>query len=155
MEVYPTASFTIIAPPTLPTGMIGVYRYNNPVNGQHIITSDWEELGSASLNFAFEKTLGFMCPSLSSAANTKPIYRYYDISTGSHFTTDKYADFSPLAYEKILGYVGISQTTDMSKALSKWFNVSVDDHFVCVPPAVPLGSGYIQDTNPFIFGYIQ
>lgn len=80
-----------------------------------------------------------------SAANLKHIYRSYDVSTGSYFTTDRYADFSPLVYEKILGYVGIGQTADMSKELSKWFNVSVDDHFVCIPAAVPnkwVHSGY-------------
>ncbi|MDN5286110.1 MAG: hypothetical protein JWR38_2384 [Mucilaginibacter sp.] len=152
--------FTIYAPPQPPAGMIGFYRYFNPVNGQHIVTSNWEELASTSLNFNFEKVLGYAYPDASSAAGLKPIYRYYNSASGSHYTTDQYGTFTGFVYEKILGYAGINQSAGMSKALTKWYlgsidNRIIDDHFVCVPPEVPLGTVYTQDKIDFIFGYVQ
>jgi hypothetical protein len=57
-------------------------------------------------------------------------------------------------YEKILGYASTVQTPTMSKAMTKYYNGSVDDHFVCIAPEVPLAGGFTKDID-FVFGYIQ
>jgi hypothetical protein len=149
-----TSTLTIIDEPVAPAGMICLFRYFDPSNGQHICTYDWQELACASEGFFFEKVLGYTYPSASSAPNLKPIYRYYKGSDGSHFTTDLLGNYQGFVYEKILGYVGAAPTTTLSRSLTKYFNGTIDDHFVCVTPDVPKSTGYTQDID-FIFGYLQ
>lgn len=112
------------------------------------------ELGCATKGFVFEKVLGYTYPSANSAPNLKPIYRYYKASDGSHFTTDLLGNYSGYVYEKILGYVGTAPTTTLSRSLTKYYNSTIDDHFVCVAPDVPKGTAYTQDID-FVFGYLQ
>ena len=88
-------------------------------------------------------------------ANLKPIYRYYNSTSGGHYTTDQNGTFSGYVLEKILGYAGISATADMTKPVTKWHSTTFDDHFQCIPPAVPLGTDYAQDVVDFTFGYLQ
>jgi hypothetical protein len=147
-------TINVIAKPEAPAGMLCLYRYFNSSSGQHICTYDWEELGCYSHGFMFEKVLGYTYPSASSAANLKPIYRYYKNTTGSHFTTDIQGNYAGFVYEKILGYVGTSATATLSRSLTKYYLSSTDDHFVCVPPDVPTYPGFTQDID-FIFGYVQ
>jgi len=149
-----TSSYTIVAEPASPAGMICLYRYFNPTSGQHICTYDWEELGSTNVGFNFEKVLGYTYPSATSASNLKPIYRYYKSSDGSHFTTDIAGTYSGFVFEKILGYVGTAATATLSRSLTKYYRSSDDDHFVCVAPDVPNTTGYTEDID-FIFGYLQ
>jgi hypothetical protein len=134
--------------------MICLFGYFDPSNGQHICTYDWQELGCAAKGFVFEKVLGYTYPSASSAPNLKAIYRYYKGSDGSHFTTDLLGNYQGFVYEKILGYVGAAPTTTLSRSLTKYYNGTIDDHFVCVAPDVPKTTGYTQDID-FVFGYLQ
>jgi hypothetical protein len=147
-------NFTIAAQPSVPAGMLGFYGYYNSTNGQHIYTTDWEELGGNSLNFNYYATLGYIYPSLTSAPGLHAIYRYYNASTGSHYTTAVLGTYVGFVYEKILGYASIAATSTMTKGLSRWYAPSDDDHFVCVPPVVPISAGYTADPT-FIIGYAQ
>ena len=80
--------------------MLGLYEYYNPTISQHVYTYDWNELGSTSLYYTFIKVLGYTYPSASSAPNLKPIYRYYNAGTGSHYVTDVLGTYPGFVYEK-------------------------------------------------------
>jgi len=160
-SAYTTPTFVIVPTPQPPAGMIGIYEYLNPTNGQHICSADWEEIGSTAWNWVYERTLGYIYPSASSAPNLKAIYRYYRAGTGSHYTTDQtygnFTDWQLYAPDKTMGYVSISPVPGMDRPLTKWYSAALDDHYVCIPPVVPEASSlnYVQDSDSFIFGYIQ
>jgi hypothetical protein len=134
--------------------MLCLYEYYNSINGQHVCTYDWEELGSTSSNYNFIKVMCYTYPSASSAPDLKPIYRYYNASTGSHYTTDLLGSYPGFIYEKVLGYVGTSATSDLNRSLTRYYNHYLDDHFVCVAPEVPLANDYVPDPV-FVFGFVK
>jgi hypothetical protein len=155
---YNSKTFTIYAQPQAPSGMVCLMRYFNSTTGQHLCTTDWEELASNSQNFAFEKVLGYLSATGSpccAAPTMKPIVRYYNHTTGGHLTTDNNSgNISGYVLEKTLGYANFSSSTTMSKALTNWHYPTLDDHFSCIPPEVPNNTSYVKDID-FTIGYIQ
>jgi len=146
--------FAIYAQPAVPTGMACLLRYFNNTTGQHICTSNWEELGSYSEGFEYEKVLGYMYPNATQGSNLQYLYRYYDATTGTHFETNIYADYSSYVYEGILGCVGITSSGTLINPVDEWYDATSNDHFNCVPPEVPNGTAYTKGIN-FVCGYVQ
>jgi hypothetical protein len=155
---YDSKIFTIVNAPQAPSGMVCLMRYFNSTNGQHLCTTDWEELASLSQNFTFEKVIGYLSTTGSpccAAPTMKPIVRYYNHTTGGHLTTDNNSgNISGYVLEKTLGYAGIYWTENMSGTVTNWHYSAIDDHFSCAAPEVPNGSSYVQDID-FTIGYIK
>jgi hypothetical protein len=72
--------------PSAQTGTTPLYRYWNPVAGDHFYTIDINELGASGSNgYSFEQIEGYVFAT--PATGSVPLYRYYHVQTADHFYT--------------------------------------------------------------------
>lgn len=78
--------------PSAQTGTTPLYRYWNPVLGDHFYTIDPNELGpSGSKGYSFERIEAYVYST--PQTGTVPLYRYYHYENADHFYT---TDFNTL-----------------------------------------------------------
>jgi len=139
--------FSIYSKPTdPPTGLIPLYRYDNPELDRHMYTSDWNELGSFSQGYQFEKVQGYLYTSATGASNLVPLYRYYNSTTSDHYLTTTNATYSGYTYEKILGYISTTPITSADQSLNEYFD-STSGHVYTSPPETL--------STPFVFSALE
>ncbi|CAF1376643.1 unnamed protein product, partial [Adineta steineri] len=101
-----------------PSFTLPFYRYLNILNGQHLYTSNWREIGTNRTgvvikNWMYEENVGYLYPM--SQPNTYPLYHYYHVNQSAHFYTTSIQEIGTTTpgaigkvgyqYEGIAGYI--------------------------------------------------
>jgi len=87
-----------------------VYRYYNPSNGDHLLTTDFNELNGTSgkHGYKYEFIIGYAYRNYTGGTNT-PLLRYYNRVTGDHLYTINNQELgtgnnNPWVFEGEIGY---------------------------------------------------
>jgi serine/threonine-protein kinase len=111
-------------------GTVPLFRYWNPVNGDHFYTTDFGELGAGRLGYRLEKVQAHVYPV--PHGGTVPLYRYWNSRNGDHFYTTNYGELgagrSGYRLEKIQAYVYPSPRSGTVPIFRYW-NARNGDHF--------------------------
>jgi hypothetical protein len=144
--------FTIYAQPITPTGKLAIYRYYNPKQGHHFMTTNWEELASGGAGFIFEKVQGYLYPNSNSASNISPFYRFYYPPNGDHLYQT--GTTAPTGYnlEGITGYISTIPSGNFITPLNRYYNSTSHDHLYATSPEDPTSAGYHLEG---VTGYVQ
>ena len=139
---HPTATFQITGT-TTPSSPMAIYRFYNPRAGVHFYTASAAERDNVTARlFAVWRYEGIgYSLNYSSPDNTTPLYRFYNIRTGTHFYTASAAERDTVI--KTLGSIyrleGIAFFVSTAPSAStttiyRFYNVKAGTHFFTASP---------------------
>jgi len=135
-------NFTITAQPAVPDpaqGWVGLYRYyDSDSPSRHYYTNTWEELGSFSQGYEFEKLQGVMYDNATRAPNLIPLYRYYNATSNDHYLTTTMGTYAGYTYDKIIGYISSAASSSTFLQLNEYYS-SAGGHVYTSPPRGTFG----------------
>jgi hypothetical protein len=147
---YPNAPPNSYTPPT--NNLTWVYRLFNGQNGDHLYTSDVNEVNTVpAYGFTYEGPA--FAISRVAGAGTVPLYRFH-LPNGTHAlsTSPQAPSVGYVPPEGVVGYIWSSAQPGLS-ALYQWYNPNLGVFFYTTDPrgeAAP-GSGFIYQG---ILGYV-
>ncbi|NTW27975.1 MAG: S8 family serine peptidase [Coriobacteriia bacterium] len=133
-EVNMEAAYrALVSPPTL----VSVYRSYNMNTGTHFYTASEDEKNTVLANYSSVYRLEGAAYSINSsnAANNVPLYRFYNMQTGTHFyTSSEDEKNSALAnYPTVFRLEGVAYYVSMTPAnaltVYRFYNVQTGTHF--------------------------